>query len=139
MPTPATIKALIAILAEAEGLPPGLCERQCMAESAMRQEARSPVGAIGLFQLMPGTARELGVDPAAWHENVFGGIRYLGRLARSYHGDLAKALAAYNWGPGNMARTLRTYGEAWRAGLPAETKAYIRKVLTTEAPEAKPC
>jgi hypothetical protein len=132
MPTPAQIKALISLLAEAEQLPAEVLIRQCEAESSFRQEARSSCGAIGLFQLMPATAAELHVNPERWHENIYGGIRYLAQLVSRYAGDMEKALAAYNWGMGHVDRAIREHRESWHADLPDETKHYLRKILQGE-------
>jgi soluble lytic murein transglycosylase-like protein len=73
------------------------------------------------MQLMPGTAKQMGVhnvfDP---QQNVWGGSRYLASLVRRYHGNLGQALAAYNWGPGHIDA-----GEPW----PPETQAYVNGVI----------
>lgn len=94
------------------------------AESSFLPNAVSPVGAVGLTQVMPSTARWLGrsgdlTDP---DDNLEVGAAYLSRLLERYEGDIPKALAAYNAGPGAVSR----YG-----GVPPyrETRAYVRKVL----------
>lgn len=112
----------VAHAAERHGLDPKLLHALVTVESAYRPNARSPVGAGGLTQLMPATARELGVtdrfDPAA---NLAGGADYLARQLLRF-GDLRLALAAYNAGPGRVAQLGR---------IPeiAETKAYVRSVV----------
>lgn len=96
--------AAIATAAERHGLDPKLLHALVVVESAYRNEACSPVGACGLAQLMPGTAADLGVrdrfDPV---ENLSGGAAYLARQMLRF-GDLRLALAAYNAGPGRVAR-----------------------------------
>lgn len=100
---------------------PELIRAVIRAESGFDAQAVSPVGATGLMQLMPATARELGVnDPFDPEQNVMAGTRYLKTMLQRYHGDLGKALAAYNWGPGNLDRG--------RERLPTETRDYIAKI-----------
>jgi soluble lytic murein transglycosylase-like protein len=86
------------------GLPPSLVKSVMSAESAGRQTAISPKGAIGLMQLMPETAKELGVDPHDPAQNVDGGTRYLRDLLLKFDGRLWLALAAYNAGPGAVEK-----------------------------------
>jgi soluble lytic murein transglycosylase-like protein len=92
-------------------------------ESAFNPNARSPVGAIGLMQLMPATARELGVNPLNPEENIEGGVRYFSQLLRIF-GGLELALVAYNGGPGFAQRYARG-----QTALYGETRDYVRKVL----------
>jgi soluble lytic murein transglycosylase-like protein len=120
---PAELLELAAAAAERHGLDPALVSAVVAVESGFQPEAVSRKGAQGLMQLMPRTAREMGVadpfDPAA---NLDGGSRYLSSLVARYDGDLTRALAAYNAGMGAVAR---------HGGVPpyAETRRYVRKVL----------
>lgn len=107
-------------LEEKYDIPPGLLGALVRAESGGRQNARSPVGAIGLTQLMPSTARGLGVDPHNPASNLEGGAKYLSQQLRRFK-DVNKALAAYNAGPGAVQR----YG-----GIPPykETRQYVERL-----------
>lgn len=109
--------------ASSYNLPPKLLWAVIKTESNFRRTAVSRVGARGLMQLMPKTARALGVrDSFNAHQNIHGGALFLRRLADRFDGDLELMLAAYNAGPGAVKR----YG-----GVPPyrQTRAYVRKVL----------
>lgn len=105
-------------------LPEGLLLAVMAVESNYDQRALSEKGAMGLMQLMPGTAREMYVDDA-WDpaQNIEGGARYLRILANQYRGDAVQVLAAYNAGPDAVRRA----GGAI-PNIP-ETRAYVRKVV----------
>jgi soluble lytic murein transglycosylase-like protein len=119
----AGLRRLATDTARRHGLDPALVLAVAGVESAFETRAVSAKGAQGLMQLMPGTAKDLGVadpfDPAA---NLDGGTRYLRELLAKYDGDVTKALAAYNAGPGAVAR---------HQGVPPykETRDYVKKVL----------
>lgn len=116
-----TLEGIVASAAHEYGVDPRLIRAVIQAESGGNHRAVSPRGAMGLMQLMPGTARELGVgDPFDPRENVRAGTSYLKSLLERYQGNVDLALAAYNWGPGNLERSYRS--------LPAETVNYIAKI-----------
>ncbi len=92
-------------------------------ESAFNPLARSHAGAIGLMQLMPATARELGVNPFVPEQNIEGGVRYFSQLLQIF-GGVELALVAYNAGPGFAQR----YAQGHTA-LYGETRDYVKKVL----------
>jgi soluble lytic murein transglycosylase-like protein len=133
-PQPAsTPEELLADAAAAHGLRPEFVRSVAAVESAYRTAAVSPKGAIGLMQLMPGTAKDLGVNPHNPSENAEGGARYLKELLLKYSGTrdpVRLALAAYNAGPGAVDR----YGN-----IPPyrETQAYVEKVLRKYFAELK--
>ena len=108
-------------IAMEEGIDPELFVRLVRQESSFNPEARSPAGAIGLTQLMPGTAADLGVDPTDPVQNLRGGARYL-RQQLDRFGSVPLALAAYNAGPGRVSE----YN-----GIPPfeETQNYVRRIL----------
>lgn len=118
VPTP---QELADAAADKYGLPRKLVQSVVRAESGYQTNAISPKGAIGLMQLMPGTAATLGVDPNDPVQNVDAGARYLRDLLLKYDGQLWHALAAYNAGPGAVDR----YN-----GVPpyAETINYVKRI-----------
>ena len=119
---PAAYAPLVAQLSARYDLSPALIEAVVWQESRWRHNAVSSAGARGLAQLMPGTARDMGVnadDPAA---NLEGGARYLREQLNRFDGDLEKALAAYNAGPGRVIRA---------GGVPRirETQTYVASIM----------
>jgi hypothetical protein len=119
-----TVTDLIAADAAKYGLNPALLLSVAQHESSLNPNAVSPAGAQGVMQLMPATAASLGVsnplDPA---QNIDAGARYLSQLVNQYNGDVSLALAAYNAGPGNVAK----YG-----GIPPfpETQSYVSGIMS---------
>ena len=112
----------VAELALKYDISPALLEALVWQESRWRHDAVSPVGARGLAQLMPGTARQLGVNPDDPHANLEGGARYLRQQLDRFDGDLERALAAYNAGPGRVQQA---------GGVPRirETQAYVAAII----------
>jgi len=104
-------------------LSPALVAAVAWRESNFRSDRTSRAGAKGEMQLMPATARDIGVDPAKPDENLRGGAAYLRRLLDHYQGDLTRALAAYNAGPGAVDRY---------SGAPPykETEAYVDAIMS---------
>ncbi|GGC29386.1 hypothetical protein GCM10011371_16180 [Novosphingobium marinum] len=120
---PAQWRARVAELAAKYDISPTLLEAVVWQESRWNARAISPVGARGLAQLMPGTARDMGVDPDDPHANLEGGARYLRMQLDAFDGDIEKALAAYNAGPGRVIRA---------GGIPRirETQAYVASIMS---------
>ncbi|MEW6386645.1 MAG: lytic transglycosylase domain-containing protein [Thermodesulfobacteriota bacterium] len=117
---PSAFDGIIRNASQKHQVPEELIKAVIKVESNFNPRARSHMGAMGLMQLMPGTARDLGVtaayDPA---QNIDGGTRYLKEMLERYNGSVPMALAAYNWGPGNLEKG---------RSLPAETRSYLQLV-----------
>src|SRR2546430_15813177 len=111
------------------GFSPNIFVRQINQESGFNPSAISPAGALGIAQFEPATAASLGVNPWDPVQSLQGASRLMASYIRQFGGDIAKALAAYNAGPGAVQRAVRIGGTSWRAFLPAETQNYIRVIL----------
>jgi len=120
------LQPTLAKLEQLYRLPEGLLRSVAITESSGNPNAVSPAGAQGLFQIMPGTGRDLGLrgndafDPV---KSAQAAAKYLGQLLKANNGDLSKALASYNWGIGNVKK----HGMAL---MPRETREYIPKVMS---------
>ena len=115
--------ALIEHYASMHAVEAALVRAIIQVESAFNPAARSDAGAIGLMQLMPATAQELGVNPFVPEQNIEGGVRYFSQMLRKF-GAVDLALVAYNAGPGFAERYIRG-----QAALYGETREYVSNVL----------
>lgn len=111
------------------GVKPSVLYAMMLAESSGNPNAVSPVGAKGLMQFMPDTAAGYGVDVNDPHSSIIGATKYMKDLLNMFGNDYEKAVAAYNWGEGNVQRAVQKYGANWKSALPGETKNYLKKVL----------
>lgn len=130
--------SLIEDKASKHGVDPMLVRSVIKQESGGRADAQSGVGATGLMQLMPGTASDVGVrnswDP---DQNVEGGTKYLSQMIKQFDGNVPVALAAYNWGPGNMRKLIRKTGSTdineLMQYMPKETQGYVQNITRSHA------
>jgi soluble lytic murein transglycosylase-like protein len=113
-----SVEDQIRLTAASYGVSPDLAVAVARAESGLNQAARGSSGEIGVFQLMPATAADLGVNPSDLSENIAGGVRYLAEQLRRF-GSTELALAAYNAGPGRVAS----------GSIPASTAGYVSRVF----------
>ena len=131
---PPAVQPILQEAGELSGLSPRLLEAVAYVESRFREDAVSPKGAIGMMQLMPATAGELGVDASDPVQNAQGGATYLRQMLAMFDNDLELALAAYNAGPSAVVRH--------RSVPPyAETRAYVAAIMeylaSASVPEIK--
>ncbi len=118
-----TIKATIVKHSIEMGVDPAIALSIARTESGFRHEARSSHGAVGVFQLMPSTAKRMGLNAYSLNDNIRGGIMYYKSMYKMF-GSMELALAAYNAGPGNVKRYNNTVPPY------AETKRFIAKIMT---------
>lgn len=142
-----SIPDLIFAAAQQQGVDPGLLLEVAQAESSLNPNALGPVlpsgeRAVGIMQLLPSTATQLGVDPHDLQQNITGGAMYLAQQIARF-GDAVQGVAAYDWGPSNVAQAVAQYGStdwiiaapgqaaipAWLASAPAETQNYVAKIF----------
>ena len=120
--TPEVVSQKVNTTATKHGVDPKLAQAIAIAESGLDQNDISDAGAIGVMQLMPATAVELGVDPYDEDENIEGGVKFLSQMLERFNGNVELAVAAYNAGPGAVEK----FG-----GVPpyGETQAYVQRVM----------
>ena len=123
------VESIVTREAQAQGVNADLVRAVVATESAGNQKAVSKAGARGLMQLMPDTAKGLGVDADDPSQNVKGGVSYLKQQLGRYNGDPRLALAAYNWGPGNVDAWVKTGLGTKGQQIPKETRDYVAKIL----------
>jgi len=130
-PRHAAAAPLLESAGDAADLSPRLLEAIAYVESRFNTKAISPKGAVGMMQLMPGTAAELGVDPHDPEENARGGADYLRKMVTMFGNNVELAVAAYNAGPAAVLK----YG-----GVPpyAETRSYVDAVMDYLAKSSVP-
>lgn len=127
---PENVAAMAINEAQIQGVDPALVQAVIAQESGGRADAVSEKGARGLMQLMPETAKELGVNPDVPEQNIRGGVKYLSQMLQRYGGNVEHALMAYNWGPGNVDAWLQTGKGKNGKGVPAETMDYVSGVVS---------
>lgn len=120
----ADVDSAINEMAEKYNLDPALLAAMAEQESGFNQSAQSEAGAMGIMQLMPRTAEGLGVDPSDLRGNLEGGAKYLRQMLDKYDGDVEKALAAYNAGPGSLDSVNGDISK-----LSGETQKYVPSVM----------
>lgn len=110
-------------------LPAGTLKSVERQESGFK-DVMSDAGAQGYFQFMPATARQYSVNPHDEISSATGSAHYFRDLLTEFHGDMAKALAGYNWGQDRVEKDIAQYGDKWREHLPAETSKYVNSITT---------
>jgi soluble lytic murein transglycosylase-like protein len=134
-----TVQDQITQAAQAAGVPPQLALNIAQRESGFDNNAVGSKGEIGIFQLLPSTAAQLGVDPHDPVQNIAGGVAYIAQLLAMFGGAVQKAAAGFNCGPGCVQNAVSSLGTdtitvggvtmpAWLAAVPASTQAYVAAV-----------
>lgn len=112
------------------GIDPGLLSALIQQESGGQNLSPNSAGAMGVAQFLPATAADMGIDPMNPTQAVMGAAKYLSQLISQYGGNTSLALAAYNWGMGNLNKNIAANGgtadtESW----PTETQNYVTNIL----------
>ena len=117
-----TVKEYIVKHSMELGIDPALALSLAKQESGFRHELKSPYGAVGVFQLLPSTAKKMGYNPYYLSDNIKGGLKYYLMMYKQF-GSVELALAAYNAGPGNVAKY---------KGMPPfkETRIFVNQIMT---------
>ena len=115
--------------AAAVGIPPDYFVRQINTESGFNPNAVSPAGAVGIAQFLPGTAAGLGINPWNPVQALRGAAQLMASYSKTYGGDYAKALAAYNGGSGTVQSAVNNCGASWLNCLPYQTRHYIYVIM----------
>lgn len=127
-----SIANAIVAAAQTAGIDPKIAIEVATRESGMNPAVSDGAsGEIGIFQILPATGAGLGYSVAQLrdpNQNIVAGVTYLAQLLVKY-GDPSVALAAYNWGPGNIDRTLSQYGSTWFSYIPSSTQSYVNTIL----------
>ena len=119
------IKSTIVSQAMELGIDPALALSIAKVESNFRMESRSAHGAVGIYQLLPSTAKKIGINPYSMKDNVRGGLKYYLMMYKMF-GSVELALAAYNAGPGNVKK----YNSVPPFG---ETQRFVKKIMAQQA------
>jgi len=115
--------------ATSAGISPDLFVRQIQQESGFNPGAVSPAGAVGIAQFMPATAAGMGVNPYDPTSALYGGARLMAQLNNEFGGNYAKALAAYNGGPGAVIAAQNQGGANWLSFCPTESQNYVHIIM----------
>ena len=125
---PQNIHASNVFAEKANNLPGGMMDRLAMDESGYGKNLISPAGALGTYQFMPDTAKEYGIDPLDTKAASGAAGKMLASLFKKY-GAWDKAIAAYNWGDGNLDKDIAKHGKDWLKYAPAETQGEVSNVV----------
>ena len=131
-----TVQSLITQAAQSGGVDPTLALAVAQRESNFSQSAVGAAGEQGVFQIMPSTAQDLGINPADLQQNIAGGTALLSHLLGKFGGDQAKALAAYNCGETCVQNAIARGGDNWYSYIPASSYQYVVSILGSMPPRA---